>query len=85
MGDEDLKRPIGGVGRTVGMIGEGVLHWEPVIRVYGDNMVGDIPAGGSSSSGELSLDSGLGEESELWVRSWVRSICHVLRVLLLRV
>ena len=43
-------------------------------------MVGDILAGGSSSSGELSLDSGLGEESELWARRRVKSIHRVLRV-----
>ena len=42
--------------------------------------MGDILAGGSSSSGELSLDSGSGEESEFWVRSLVKSIHRVVRV-----
>ena len=42
--------------------------------------MGDILAGGSSSSGELSLDSGSGEESELWARSLVKSIRRVVRV-----
>ena len=42
--------------------------------------MGDILAGGSSSSGELSLDSGSGEESELWARSLVKLIRHVMRV-----
>ena len=42
---------MGSVGRTVGMIGEGVLHWELAIREYGDDTVGDILAGGSQVQG----------------------------------
>ena len=68
----------------VGMMGEGVLRWEPAIWEYGDDMVEDILVGGSSSSGELSLDSSLGEESELWARRQVRSIRRMVRVLLLQ-
>ena len=31
-GDAVRKSPVGGVGRRVGMAGEGVRRWEPAIR-----------------------------------------------------
>ena len=77
----DQKSPVGGSGPgQVGIAGEGVHLWEPEIRWYRDDMVGDTLMGGSSSSGELSLGSVSDEESEFWVRRCSSLIRHMMGV-----
>ena len=79
-GVADQKSLDGGVGRVVGIVGKGVLYWEPVIHWQGDDMVGDTLVEDSSSSGELSSGSVSGEESELWARRFARLICRMVGV-----